>query len=286
MGWMRWDDKTPEHPKMAAAGGDAGWLHFCAVGYCNRNETDGVIPYAAVARLSDRRKPYDLAARLVEVGSWHVHPEGFEIHDYLDYQPSREKLRIDREAAQERMAKSRAKRRGSGNVRVNIDRSSENVRITPDPDPTKYLHELTTQTDPPLSEPVGQSVGPTVEVAAAALIYAAAQVDRDRKAGKEIRRPAAYRDGIARTTVAEQGAALHAHQQAYPNHDPADIAREVLGVQHHELITQGLRTPPPAADPDCGDCAGSGWRSVEEGSTRVEPCSCMASNVTPLRRTS
>ena len=45
---MRWDDKTPEHPKMAAAGGDAGWLHFCAVGYCNRNETDGVIPYAAV----------------------------------------------------------------------------------------------------------------------------------------------------------------------------------------------------------------------------------------------
>lgn len=48
----------------------------------------------------------------------------------------------------------------------------------------------------------------------------------------------------------------------------------------------GNEPPPPSADPDCVDCAGSGWRTVEEGSTRVEPCPCTASNVTPLRRTS
>jgi len=63
--------------------------------------------------------------------------------------------------------------------------------------------------------------------------------------------------------------------------DPAEarrIARDLgLRVEFDER---------PLPDPDCVDCAGSGWRTVEEGSTRVEPCSCMASNVTPLRRTS
>ena len=63
--------------------------------------------------------------------------------------------------------------------------------------------------------------------------------------------------------------------------DPAEarrIARDLgLRVEFDER---------PLPDPDCADCAGSGWRTVEEGSTRVEPCPCTASNVTPLRRTS
>lgn len=110
MTWARFDDATPEHPKIIAAGGDAGWLHFAAVCYCNRHLTDGVIPKGVVSRLTDRKNPTKLARKLVEVGLWTEHADGYAIHDYLDYQTSREKVLNDRAASAERQRKGRERR--------------------------------------------------------------------------------------------------------------------------------------------------------------------------------
>lgn len=134
MPWVRLEDTFPEHPKIDAAGGDAAWLHVCALAYCNRNTTDGFIATARLAQLSDRKSPARLAARLVEVGLWEVEDGGWRIHDYLDYQPSKAAVEQDRENARNRMRRAREQRTGSGNVRANNERSSEDVRLTrPDP---------------------------------------------------------------------------------------------------------------------------------------------------------
>jgi hypothetical protein len=97
--YIKMSDSLPEHRKIAAAGGDAAWLHICALAYCSRNRTDGLVPQGFVPRLSDRRQPMRLAAKLIEVDLWHGPgheckkcpdcPAGeYLIHDYLEHQRS------------------------------------------------------------------------------------------------------------------------------------------------------------------------------------------------------
>lgn len=101
--YVKVNDGLPEHRKFVAAGGDAGWLYVCALAYASRNLTDGFIPAGVVPRLSDRRQPGKLAARLCEVELWHTAGHGckrcpqpgsdeYVIHDYLIHQRSAEKV--------------------------------------------------------------------------------------------------------------------------------------------------------------------------------------------------
>jgi hypothetical protein len=104
--WLKFDDNFMEHPKIERAGGDAGWLWVCAIGYASRHWTDGLVPETKVPRLSDRQRPMKLAEKLCEVGLWHgpgevcdsevcpahYHPvpyDAYVIHDYWGYQPTR-----------------------------------------------------------------------------------------------------------------------------------------------------------------------------------------------------
>lgn len=75
------EEDFPSHPKIAKAGGDAGWLHVCALAWASKHMT-GDIPKTMVAQLSDRKQPLKLAARLCEVGLWHDRGDYFQIHDW------------------------------------------------------------------------------------------------------------------------------------------------------------------------------------------------------------
>ena len=108
MPWVRLDDGFPDHPKVVAAGPLAGWLHVCGLAYCNRNLTDGFIPRSAAHRLTSF-EGVDVetegvrglvttgcdvdcewtAEVLCDHGIWDKVEGGYQIHDYLDYQPSR-----------------------------------------------------------------------------------------------------------------------------------------------------------------------------------------------------
>lgn len=136
MSWVKLDDQFPTHPKMVAAGGDAAWLHVCALCYCAQHLTDGLLPKAMVSRLSDRRQPEKLAERLVAAGAWIDRGDTFELHGYLEFNPSREHVLSERRKAAERRAKGG---RASADVRANATR----------PDPT-----------PPLDSPNGESRAP------------------------------------------------------------------------------------------------------------------------------
>lgn len=109
MGWAKFDDRWPTHPKLLAAGLEAKGLDACGICYAAGQETDGFIPDSALSILAaGHRNPHKVAKVLVDVGRWTRDDErkGYVIHDYLDYNPSKE----SREA--ERQGKRDAGRRG------------------------------------------------------------------------------------------------------------------------------------------------------------------------------
>lgn len=93
--FVRMDQGLPEHPKFAGLSDRAFRVWFDAVCWCSRQERDGDIPAANARRLglSGRTLTELLDARLL-----HQSPEGLQIHDYLDFQRSREEIQAARSA--------------------------------------------------------------------------------------------------------------------------------------------------------------------------------------------
>lgn len=93
MAWLRIDDRVRTHPKIAKAGPSAAWLWLCGVCYCREHLTDGFIPDAAVPALAmNLPSPKKHAARLVEVRLWEAADGGYQVHDFLDWNPSRSEV--------------------------------------------------------------------------------------------------------------------------------------------------------------------------------------------------
>jgi hypothetical protein len=131
MSWAKLDDRFHENRKVrglwrrhpAALG-----LHVMALTYCAGHETDGVVDLEfvedKVPGLAVRRK---MTQALVDAGMWTVTDNGWMIHDFLDFHPSRAALEARREADRER--KSRGGRNGtprdSRNVPAGIPSDSE-----------------------------------------------------------------------------------------------------------------------------------------------------------------
>lgn len=116
MSWFKMDDQFPTHPKVMRAGPAAAWLYIAGGCYCTRHLTDGLIPRVVVPTLTILPKPYALAAVLVAENLWNEHGDDYLVHDYLEFQPSREQVEKQREEARERRAKGG---RRSADVRAN-----------------------------------------------------------------------------------------------------------------------------------------------------------------------
>jgi hypothetical protein len=126
MGWIRISDDYYDHAKFAEVGplGIAVWL--AGLAYCNRNLTDGFIPRATANRLifidglgiytsnfsGEDATVEDGIKELVASGLWVEVPGGYQVHDYLDYQPSADEIKAKRERNAFRQAQFR--RRGPG----------------------------------------------------------------------------------------------------------------------------------------------------------------------------
>ena len=104
MSWIKIDDQFADHPKIVAAGPLAGWLNVCALCYCGRYLTDGFVSSRQVRKLIDVDDITPLVTALVTNGLWDEVEGGYQIHDYLQYNPSREKTLADRKANAKRQA--------------------------------------------------------------------------------------------------------------------------------------------------------------------------------------
>lgn len=106
MPWFRLDDDFHSHPKVRDAGNCAVGLWVRCGTYAAHYLTDGYVAGDIAGELGSRRE----ADRLVDAELWVPNGAGFIIPDYLEYNPSAEQVRRDRENARKRAAKWRADR--------------------------------------------------------------------------------------------------------------------------------------------------------------------------------
>lgn len=94
---------VPHHPKCVAAGPAASWLWFAGICYSREKLTDGFIAKLIVPTLvPGLSSPYRVAARLVEVKLWDDAVGGYQVHDYLERNPSKAEIDELRAAEAER----------------------------------------------------------------------------------------------------------------------------------------------------------------------------------------
>jgi hypothetical protein len=156
MTWVKIDDRFTDHPKLISVGPLGIALQVAALCYSNAYLTDGFIPYNVVKKLlcwefsppndtvlltlsvtsgmSGEDVTWELVTGwLVDAGVWEKVDGGYYIHDYPEYQPSKESVLQERAKAQKRMSNLR-----SSNVRPNFARTEPEVRpkfAFPVPDP-------------------------------------------------------------------------------------------------------------------------------------------------------
>ena len=110
MPYLLIDDGFGEHPKIAALSDKAFRLHLMALLWCARNTTDGAIS-ALGMRLSSANallaRPNRVVQQLVSAGLWEPNGDGWHIHHYLEYNPSRAELQDKRKQARERQRRYR-----------------------------------------------------------------------------------------------------------------------------------------------------------------------------------
>jgi hypothetical protein len=137
MAWVRIDDLAPDHPKLLKAGLAATGFWLRALAYCSRQLTDGFVPNEA-AELMGKGQGAKLAQRLVEVGLWDRAEGGYQVHDYHDYQPSREQIRARRERIKARVdgwRHTRGYSNGNANVTPLQSGYSDDCNAAPVPVP-------------------------------------------------------------------------------------------------------------------------------------------------------
>ncbi len=110
MTWAKFCDGFLDHPKVLRAGEDAANLFMRGCIWCSKHLTDGAIPREALRALTIRRDAPTLAARLVSVNLWESTPDGWQVHDWRDHNPTRESVEGKREKTREKVAAWREKR--------------------------------------------------------------------------------------------------------------------------------------------------------------------------------
>jgi hypothetical protein len=119
MPWVRIDEEFPHHPKVVKAGPLGMAMQVAALCYCNRYLTDGFVPRSVAATLLDftglgmrmwmgeltgggEDATWQLVVQdLEDAGLWERVEGGWRIHDYHDYQPSRDHILRLRETRKE-----------------------------------------------------------------------------------------------------------------------------------------------------------------------------------------
>jgi hypothetical protein len=107
MTWLRLDDRFAGHPKISPLTDGAFRLHVSGLLYCAGHETDGLIPLELVPTLMPKYRRHYLT-EVADRGLWLIRTELAEIHDFTDYNPTREQQQERRRKNAEKLQKWRA----------------------------------------------------------------------------------------------------------------------------------------------------------------------------------
>jgi hypothetical protein len=98
MPWARFDERYPGNRKIRRLSDAAFRLDVSAICWSNEHLTNGKIPDDDLDAIGDVKRAKSAANELVRKGRWEQLDDGYQIHDFLEYNPSREKVLAQREA--------------------------------------------------------------------------------------------------------------------------------------------------------------------------------------------
>lgn len=126
MPWVRFDDGFPSHRKIEPLSDGAYRLHTSAIFWSSRQLTDGCIPKRDLVFAAPRtmKRPEKFVRELVDAGLWEAVEEGWELHDFLDYQPSKAQVTADRKKTAERQRRWRERHSETRDDSVSNGRSN------------------------------------------------------------------------------------------------------------------------------------------------------------------
>jgi len=129
------DDQFMRNPKVVAAGRDARDLYIAGLCYSASSLTDGRIPTNALRMLgadADIDNPRAAADALIAQELWELTDDAFLIHDYLEYNPTKETVIATREARAEA-----GKRGGKQKASNLLDKNLANPKQKSTPYPSR-----------------------------------------------------------------------------------------------------------------------------------------------------
>lgn len=152
MPWAKIDDRFYTNPKVVRAGRDARELYLVGLTYCAGELTNGAVPREVLPQLAVTVAVTVLphaetcAARLVEVGLWEETAAGWQVHDYLKFNPTAEQVKREREATAKRVQEWRQKQsyikeasNATGNaVMASVGNAVSTPDVTASPYPYPY----------------------------------------------------------------------------------------------------------------------------------------------------
>ncbi len=114
MAWIRLSDDYNDHPKFTCLSHGAFRLWHQGMGFCRKFKTDGDIPTATVrgfkAFTSGRMKELLTPWKAGHSPLWHATDDGVRVHDYLDWNPSRDDEQQRQTESKERIKDWRARK--------------------------------------------------------------------------------------------------------------------------------------------------------------------------------
>ena len=106
MSWVKLDDHWMDHPKIIKAGRDARDVWLASITWCAIQLTDGELPAEILPTLCVMAgvpvaNCQTFAKTLLDVCLWDATENGYCVHDYLDYNPSKDQVEINKIARSE-----------------------------------------------------------------------------------------------------------------------------------------------------------------------------------------
>jgi DnaD/phage-associated family protein len=130
MPWIKLDDNWMDHPKIIRVGRDARDMWLASISWCAKHLTDGIFPSELLPTLSimagiDVANCQTFANLLLDACLWEIVDDKYQVHDYLDYNPSKEQAESTKTARKEA-----GKAGGVAKASKNVAKSKQNPSKT------------------------------------------------------------------------------------------------------------------------------------------------------------
>lgn len=153
MPWVRLDDRFSSHRKVALLSDRAFRLYVSALCWSSENLTEGKILDRELTLVARVRNTTATARELEAAKLWDRVDDGWMIHDFLEYNPDRAKVKADRDANAARQQAYRERKKAEQDAKRNAAKIERNGVTDPSRNASRNGGSNDTPSPPPSPTP-------------------------------------------------------------------------------------------------------------------------------------